>query len=166
MDNERLSLKKFNQYFLLGQLISIGLLILGFFFINENQDNILQIAGWLFIVMGIVLIIIFIQRKQRLLWIYKNISPTSMQMKIEKIDDSDSTNYVAYLTRRDKNTSERWEIKLYPPSCNVQVFLSNENQVEVYIDPKNNNPAVIRTAGGLLWVMAGSGSVQNFQKSQ
>ena len=166
MDNERLSLIKFNQYFLLGQLISIGLIILGFIFINENQDNILQITGWLFIVMGIVFIFIFIQRKQRLLWIYKNISPTSMQMKIEKIDDSDSTNYVAYLTRRDKNTSERWKTKLYPPFCNVQVFLSNENQVEVYIDPKNNNPAVIRTTEGLLWVMAGSGSVQSFQKSQ
>jgi hypothetical protein len=166
MDNERLSINKFNRYFILGQLISIGLIILGFFFVNEKQDNILQIAGWLFIVMGIVFIFIYIQRKQRLLWIYKNISPTSMQMKIEKIDDSDSTNYVAYLTRRDKNTTERWKTNLYPPSCNVRMFLNNENQVEVYVDPKNNNPAVIRTTEGLLWVMAGSGSVQNLQQSQ
>lgn len=166
MDNDRLSLKKFNGYFLRGQLISFGLLILGFFFINEKQDNILQIAGWLFTVMGVVLIFIFIWRKQRLLWIYKNTSPTSMQMKMEKTDDSDSTNYVAYLTRGDKNTSESWKARVYPPSCNVQMFLSNENQVEVYSDPKNNHPAVIRTTNGLLWVMAGSGSVENILKSQ
>jgi hypothetical protein len=38
--------------------------------------------------------------------------------------------------------------------------------VDVYVDPKNNNPAVIRTTEGLLWVMAGSGSVQNCQMSQ
>jgi len=162
MDNERLSLKKFHQYFLLGQFISFGLVILGFFFLNEQQDIILQITGWIFIVMGIIFIIIIIQRKQRLVWIYKNISPTSMQMKIEKIDDSDSTDYFAYLTRRDKNTSESWKTKLYPPSCNVQMYFNNENQVEVFVDPKNNNPAVIRTTDGLLWVMAGSGSVQNF----
>jgi hypothetical protein len=98
MDNERLSIKKFSQYFLLGQLISIGLLIFGFFFINEKQDNILRITGWLFLAMGITFIVIFNQRKQRLLWIYKNASPISMKMNLEKINDSDSTSHVAYLT--------------------------------------------------------------------
>jgi len=166
MDNDRSSVKKFNQYFLLGLLISIGLLILGFIFINEKQDNILQTAGWLFIAMGSVFIFILIQRKQRLLWIYKNTSPVSMHMKLEKVDDSDSTNYVAYLTRQDKNISERWKAKLYPPSYNVQLFLNTENQVQVYVDPKNNNPAVIRTTNGLLWVTAGSGAVENLQKPQ
>jgi len=160
MGNERLSLKKFHQYFLLGQFISLGLVILGFFFLNEKQDLILQIVGWIFIVMGIVFIIVIFQRKQRLLWIYKNISPTSMQMKIEKINDSDSTDYFAYLTRWDKNTSERWKTRLYPPSCSVDMYLNDESQVEVFVDPKNNNPAVIRATDDLLWVMAGSGSVQ------
>lgn len=166
MDNERLSLKKFHQYFLLGQCISLGLVILGFFFMNEKQDVILQIVGWIFIVMGIVFIIVLFLRKRRLLWIYKNVSPTSMQMKIEKINDSDSTDYFAYLTRWDKNTSESWKTKLYPPSFNIDMYLDNDNQVEVFVDPKNKNPAVIRARDGLLWVMAGSGSVQYFQKSQ
>ncbi len=58
MGNERLSLKKFHQYFLLGQFISLGIVILGFFFLNEKQDLILQIVGWIFIVMGIVFIIV------------------------------------------------------------------------------------------------------------
>jgi hypothetical protein len=160
MGNERLSLKKFHQYFLLGQFISLGIIILGFFFLNEKQDLILQIVGWIFIVMGIVFIIAIFQRKQRLLWIYKNISPTSMQMKIEKINDSDSTDYFAYLTRWDKNTSESWKTRLYPPSYNVDMYLNDESQVEVFVDPKNNNPAVIRATDDLLWVMAGFGSVQ------
>jgi len=160
MDNERLSIKKFKQYVLLGQLISVGLLIFGFFFINQKQDNVFQIAGWLFLIMGIGFIFIFNRRKQRLLWVYKNISPTSMKMNLEEIKSLDSTDYVAYLTRQDKNNSERWKANLYPPSCNVQLFINNENQVQVYVDPKNNNPAIIRTTEGLLWVMAGSGAVQ------
>jgi hypothetical protein len=163
MDNDKLSLRKFNRYFLMGELVSLGLVILGFIFVNENQDTILQIAGWIFIVLGSVFIFIFIWRKQRLLWIYKNTSPTSMQMKIEKNDDSDSTNYYAYLTQTENNRSERWKTRLYSPPFNIQRFLSHENQVEVFVDPKNNNPAVIRTTEGLLWVMAGSGSVQRLQ---
>ena len=154
------NIKKFKQYVLLGQLISVGLLILGFIFINQKQDNVFQIAGWLFLIMGIIFIFSFNRRKQRLLWVYKNTSPLSMKMNLEEIKDLDSTYYAAYLTRQDKNNSERWKATLYPPSCNVQLFLNNENQVQVYVDPKNNNPAIIRTTEGLLWVMAGSGAVQ------
>ena len=93
MDNEKLSVKKFNQYVLLGQLVSVGLLIIGFFFIIEKYDTVLQAAGWLFIIIGIAFIFIFNRRKQRLLRIYRNTSPTSMKMKLEKKEDSDSTDY-------------------------------------------------------------------------
>jgi hypothetical protein len=164
MDNEKLSVKKFSQFILLGLLISIGLLILGFILAYEKQNPILQTVGWLFIAMGSVFVFILIQRKLRLLWIYKNIPPVSMYMKLEKVDDSDSTNYVAYLTQQENNISDRWKAQLYPPSYNVQQFLNTENQVQVYLDPKNNHPAVIRTTKGLLWVTAGSGAVQNLQK--
>lgn len=166
MDCERTSIKKFNRYFLLGELISLGLLIFGFIFINEKQDKIIEVAGWFFLALGMVFIFIFLQRRQRLLWIYKNISPVPMKMNLKKIDDSDSTNYVAYLTRQDITFSKKWKTKLYPPSCNVQLFLNTENQVQVYIDPNNNNPAIIRTTEGLFWVMAGSGAVQDLQDSQ
>jgi hypothetical protein len=166
MDTERLSVKKFHRYFLFGQLVSVVLIILGFTFTDGKQDKILQITGWLFLAMGFVFIFIINGRKARLLWIYKNTSPTSMKMVLEKIDGSDSTAYVAYLTREDKSISERWETELYPPACNVQLHLNNEIQVLVFVDPKNNHPAVIRTAEGLLWIMAGSGAVQNLHRSQ
>jgi len=161
MDNERLSVKKFSQYGHLGQLVSVGILILGFFFIIEKDDAFLRITGWLFILMGLVFIFIINRRKQRLLWIYKNTAPISMKMKLEKRNDSDSTNYYAYLTQEDKNIPEGWKAGLYSPSFDIQLFLNNENQVQVHVDPKNNHPAVIKTTGGLLWVMASSGAVQN-----
>ena len=75
MDNERASVKKFSRYVLLGQLVSVGSLILGVVFITEEQDVVLQGAGWLFLLMGIVFVFTFNQRKQRLLWIYKKTSP-------------------------------------------------------------------------------------------
>ena len=163
MDNEGSSVKKFSQYVLLGQLVSVGLLILGFIFILEKQAAVLQATGGLFILLGIVFIFTINRRKQRLLWIYKTTSPISMEMKLEKREDSDSTSYFAYLTREDENIHEGWKTGLYAPSFDTQPFLENENQVQVYIDPKNNHPAVIKTRQGLLWVMAGSGAVQNLQ---
>jgi hypothetical protein len=83
-----------------------------------------------------------------------------MKMKLEKKEDSDSTDYFAYLTQEINSASEGWKTGLYSPSFDVQLFLNNENQVQVYFDPKNNYPAVIKTTLGLLWVLAGSGAVQ------
>lgn len=160
MDNERLSIKKYKQYVLLGQLISVGLLVIGLIFINQKQNSVLQIAGWILFALGIVFIVSFNRRKRRLLWVYKNTSPILMKMNLEKKEDLDSTYYVAHLLRQDNNPPEKWKASLYSPSYDVQQFLNNENQVQVYIDPKNNNPAIIKTTGGLLWVMAGSGTVQ------
>jgi hypothetical protein len=160
MDNEKASLKKFYRYLRLGQFASVGLFVMGCFFIIGTQDTVLQVTGWIFILMGLVFIFAFNQRKQRLLWIYKNTSPISMKMKLEKKEDSDSTDYFAYLSQEINTSSAGWKTGLYTPSFNVQLFLNNENQVQVYFDPKNNNPAVIKTTQGLLWVMAGSGAVQ------
>jgi hypothetical protein len=165
MDKERSSVQKFNRYVLLGQLVSLGLFIMGFFFIIEKEAAVLQAAGGLFMLMGIAFIFIFNRRKRRLLWIYKNTAPVAMNMKLEKIDDSESTNYFAYLTREDRNLPEGWKAGLYAPSFDVQLFLNNAAQVQVYFDPKNNLPAVIKTTQGLLWVMAGSGAVQNLPGS-
>jgi hypothetical protein len=160
MDNERLSVRKFSQYVALGQLISVGLLILGFIFIIEKQSAILEVFGWFFILVGIIFIFTINRRKQRLLWIYKNTPPISMKMKLEKRVDSDSKNYFAYLTREDKNIQEGWKTGLYSPTFDIQLMVNSENQVQVYVDPKNNHPAVIKTIEGLLWVMGGSGAVQ------
>jgi len=86
-----------------------------------------------------------------------------MNMKLEKITGSDSTNYFAYLTRENEPIPEGWKTGLYAPSFDIQLLLNYENQVQVYFDPKNNNPAVIKTTQGLLWVMAGSEAVQKLQ---
>lgn len=164
MDNERLGIKKFGQYVLLGLIISIGLIILGFLLVIEKQGAILNAAGWLFIALGGFFVFSLIQRKQRLLWIYKNTSSVSMEMKLEKVDDSDSTNYFADLSRQNNRISERWRAQIYPPSTKVQQFLNSKIQVQVYFDPENKKPAVIRTTQGLLWVLSGSGAVQNLKK--
>jgi hypothetical protein len=163
MDNEKLGIQKFSRYVLLGQLVSVGLLILGGIFVLEKQAGLLQITGWIFILMGLVFILAINQRRQRLLWIYKNTVPTAMKMKLEKKADSDSTQYYAYLIREDKNIPEGWKTSLYGPSFDIQLFLAIENPVQVYFDPKNNTPAVIKTTHGLLWVVAGSGAVQKLQ---
>ena len=121
---------------------------------------------WLFIGTGFLLLATFFlvvpgRWSRRLLWILSHVRPQPMNLSIEIDKDSDHTSYSAFLSpdQAGIKPGPRWKVSLYPPSWDITVLQGMEVPVKVYFDPELNKPGVIETQQGLLWSMAGSGSV-------
>ena len=121
---------------------------------------------WLFVGIGFLLLATFFlivpgRWSRRLLWILKNVKPEPMNLSIQIDKDSDHTSYFALLNADQEGLmgEARWKVSLYPPSWDITVLQGRQVPVKVYFDPESKKPGVIETQQGLLWSMAGSGSV-------
>jgi hypothetical protein len=161
MNKDKIDIGNFGRYTLLGQAISISLIITGIILLIQKPTPtvISQLLGWFFLIMGPLFVTALGRRKRRLIWVYKNIIPVPMNMKLE-IHGFDPIDYFAYIAEPDKKNIFLWKTSLYPPTFDTRIYINENCPVQVYIDPADSKPAIIRTAEGLLWVMAGSGSTQ------
>jgi hypothetical protein len=125
----------------------------------SRSEPVWLIIGIGFIVFGIFCGVWSTRWSRRLLWIWKNVSPQSMQLSVLVEKWTDSTDYRAVL-RADSNSEEVWRVSLYGPSWNVEELQRTTASAKVYFDPKSKRPAVIETEWGLLWAMAGRSAVE------
>jgi hypothetical protein len=116
------------------------------------------LAGLYFVVFAIICILVSRRWSNHLVWIVRNIEPVKMKARIQVDEDSDSTSYYAIVNQNGVDRS--WRVDLYHPSWDVKRVVGEELTVDVYLEPSSNTPAVLETEFGLLWRMAGNGSVQ------
>jgi len=53
-----------------------------------------------------------------------------------------------------------WKVRLYSPAWDMAVLEGRRVAAQVFFDPESRQPGVIETEHGLLWAMAGRGSVR------
>jgi hypothetical protein len=174
--NHTRDISALRRYMLIGQLVSILILLFGTLsvclFINPaligivstqtnsyRGESIWLIVGIAFILFGVFFAIGFGKWSRRLLWILQNIRPVPMNLSIEIRKGMDSNDYYALLSV-DSATEKNWRVSLYSPSWNVRDFQDQIIPARVYFDPKSQCPAVIETNQGLLWAMAGRSAIQ------
>lgn len=176
--NHPADVSSLRRYIFLGQLISFlvllfGLIAICLFFapslvrVPPFQTYLYQghwmwlVAGILFVLFALYCSIVAGKWARRLMWIYRNVPPEAMRVSIEIDRGSDSTNYYAMLkpTTPSKQMITRWKVAVYNPSWNVELIRNEEVRARVYSDPNSGKPAVIETDFGVLWRMAGDGSV-------
>ncbi|WP_310424768.1 hypothetical protein [Chamaesiphon sp. VAR_48_metabat_135_sub] len=164
------------RYMLIGQLISILVLLFGILsvclFINPSligivskqtnsyrDESIWLIVGIVFILFGVFFVVVFGKWSRRLLWIFQNIRPVQMNLSIKIRKGMDSNDYYAILSV-DSTTEKNWRVSLYSPSWNARELQDQIISSKVYFDPKSQCPAVIETTQGLLWAMAGRSAIR------
>jgi hypothetical protein len=174
--NHTRDISALRRYMLIGQLVSILILLSGTLsvclFINPaligivgtqtrsyHGESIWLIIGIAFILFGVFFAIGFGKWSRRLFWILQNIRPVPMNLSIQIRKGMDSDDYYAILSV-DSATEKKWRVLLYSPSWNVKDFQGQIIPARVYFDPKSQRPAVIETNQGLLWAMAGRSAIQ------
>jgi hypothetical protein len=161
-------------YMLMGQIVSIlmglaGLVAITLFFdpaimgITAKQQagyrghSLFLMVGIGFVCFALFFIVIFTRWSRRLLWIWRNTRPETMNLSIDIDRGMDLTNYNAIL-RFEAGGERDWSVRLYRPSWplkDLQALQNRTIRAKVYFDPKSQRPAVIETELGLLWAMAG-----------
>ncbi len=126
---------------------------------HYRGESIWLIFGISFVLFGILMVITSAKWSRRLRWVWKNVSPQSMQLSIRIQKRSDSTDYQAILSA-NSNPKKAWHVTLCSPSWHVEDLQGTTTSAKVYFDPKSQRPAVIETDYGLLWAMAGQSAVQ------
>lgn len=176
--NHPADVSSLRRYIFLGQLVSILVLLFGLVAIclyvapsliqvPFAQRNLYQghpvwlVTGILFVFFGLYCSIVAGKWARRLMWIYRHVPPEPMRVSIEIDRGSDNTNYYAMLkpSTPAKQTTTRWKVAVYNPSWDVELLRNEEVRARVYSDPNSGKPAVIETDFGVLWRMAGDGSV-------
>ena len=164
------------RYMLIGQLVSIVILLSGILSVCLSIDpsligivgkqayyyrgeSIWLIVGIAFILFGIFFAIVSGKWSRRLLWIFQNIRSVQMNLSIKIRKGMDSNDYYAILSV-DSATEKNWRVSLYSPSWNVGELQDEIISTKVYFDPKSQCPAVIETTQGLLWAMAGRSAIR------
>jgi hypothetical protein len=115
-------------------------------------------VGLFFVAFALICILVSRRWSNHLVWIVRNIQPVKMKARIQVDSDADSTSYYAIISQNGADRS--WRVDLYPPSWDVKRVVAEELTVNVYLEPASNTPAVLETEFGLLWRMAGNGSVR------
>ena len=117
------------------------------------------VVGILFISFGIFGLLYVVQWWRRLLWVYHNVEPDQMTVRLEIEDSGDSTDYYAILSEL-KTLTDEWRVRLYfRPRSGVKELTAGGVETRVFVDPKTQRPIVMETAFGILWAMGGSGAV-------
>jgi hypothetical protein len=162
------------RYMLIGQIVSIlmglaGSVAIGLFFdpaivgiaapqqAEYRGQSLFLMVGIGFVCFAFFFVVVFTHWSQRLLWIWRNTMPVSMNLSIKIDRGMDSTTYNAIL-RVEASGERDWSVGLYSPSWPPKDLQALQNRTicaKVYFDPKSQRPAVIETELGLLWAMAG-----------
>jgi hypothetical protein len=169
-------IRALHRYMLAGQVVSVLVCLFGvlslYLYVDPSLvgtplkqqgyyrgESIWLIVGIAFILFGILFVIGYTKWSQRLLWIWKNVSPQPMNLSIRINKGMDSTNYQAVLSA-NSGQEKAWNVSLYSPSWNIKDLQGTTTPAKVYFDPQSQRPAVIETEQGLLWAMAGRSAVQ------
>ena len=107
--------------------------------------------------------------RRRLLWIKNHVTPVQMKLTLKAHQrDSDPTYYEAKLAPSLEGISDRmvsgWRVTLWVIPAGIGSQLNREFSANVFFDPVTGKPAVIEYEHGMLWAMAGNGSVCPEQK--
>jgi hypothetical protein len=117
--------------------------------------------GLMFATFGTLFLLVAGKRRRRLLWIFNNATARAMNLAIEVEDSFDPTTYYALLGSDDGRFD--WKMMLYSPSRDTGLLGPERNDSKVYFDPDNDKPAVVESAHGFLWGMAGSAAAQRLE---
>jgi hypothetical protein len=118
------------------------------------------VVALLFLSLGLVFVFIVCWWTRRLHRIVRSQDAVPMRLQFEVSEDSDSTSYFALLQSPDRTPGkDRWRVTIWlKPAC-VKADVGNQFDARVYFDPGSAKPAAIVYENGILWAMAGSGSV-------
>jgi hypothetical protein len=148
------------QQLCLIQIASIGLmgfggLMIGLFldprFLGGNSNNTDPIWFWVgvgFIAFAIFCMGVSFQHYRRLMWIFRNVQPQTMQLVLRSLRSMDSTDYTAIL-------DDEWQVRVNSPPWKVNPLQTDPLLAQVYFDPKSHRPVLIQTPQGLLVALAG-----------
>jgi hypothetical protein len=122
-----------------------------------RSQSIFLFVGIGFVGFALLFVVILTRWSRRLLWIWRNTTPTPMHLLITINRSMELTSYRAIL-RLNANDAQDWSVRLYSPSWPVEDLQSLQHQTiqaKVYFDPHSKRPAVMETRLGLLWAMGG-----------
>jgi hypothetical protein len=131
----------------------------------EDADAYQGILIWLaiailFLMLGLAFFFLAGQWSRRLKWIIRSQKARPMQLYIDVDQDSESTSYYALLNSPDETSGKsEWRASIWLKPASVKDDIGKQFDAQVYFDPKSGKPAVIEYESGILWIMAGSGSV-------
>jgi hypothetical protein len=120
---------------------------------------------WLFLAIllflpGLAFILVVVRWTYRLKWIYRSQKSRPMRLRVVVKQDRDSTYYDALLHSVDATSGEsEWRASIWVKPKSMKDDLGKEFAAQVYDDPRTAKPALIEYENGILWIMAGSGSV-------
>ncbi|MHB1356337.1 MAG: hypothetical protein ACYCZF_10220 [Anaerolineae bacterium] len=118
------------------------------------------IVALLFLSLGLAFVFIVCRWTRRLHWIVRSQDAVPMKLQFEVREDSDSTSYYALLQSPDQAPGkDRWRVSIWLKPASIKADVGNQFFARVYYDPGSAKPAVIVYENGILWAMAGSGSV-------
>ncbi len=121
------------------------------------------IIGMVFAFLAIFSFFLVGRWSRRLLWIVYHAVPRPMRLVLKVEEDSESTQYYAYLTPADNDPRNQriWRIALWGPHHeNIKAIIGRDIKTQVYFDPRSDRPAVIESEFGLLWATADSGAAE------
>jgi hypothetical protein len=172
-------LARLNLQALLTSLASLGVLLMGLICITlyfkpslfsvtlEAYEDYRGKIVWL--VLGMILTLsgsVFLYTTTCWPWqlrqIVSNTQPIKMLLKIEVEEDSSSTTYHAVISQRSNETerTDAWRAQIWVHPPQVKQDIDQQFECNVFFHPAENRPVAIEYARGVLWVMAGSGSVK------
>lgn len=132
---------------LMGFVIVLGALY-GFIQSSSFFGGLLSVLS---VLLGIWLLWRVQAERQFWLGLVGNVSPKPMTMSFESVAGGDVVTDYALL--KDE-TGKEWRVPVLA-TCKTESFRSGVFPVLVYSDPDNNEPAVIETDQGYLWVFYG-----------
>ena len=117
-------------------------------------------TGLLFLITGMAFFLIAGWWSRRLRWIIQSQKARPMQLTLDIKEDSDSTSYYALLHYSEETSDKnKWRATIWLKPGSAKDDIGKPFDAQVYFDPGSGKPAIIEYEKGILWVMAGSGSV-------
>ena len=136
--------------------------------VGVSSENGLAYQGnwiWLFVsmtfmIVGMAFFLIAGWWSRRLKWILRSQKASLMRLSLEVNEDSDSTSYYALLQSPDVTSGRNeWRASIWLKPASVKGEIGKQFDAQVYFDPRSGKPAIIEYEKGILWIMAGAGSV-------
>jgi hypothetical protein len=172
-------LARLNRHALFSKLASLGVLLFGLIgFILYFRPSLVGVAsgslgdyqkqtvwlltGMIFTLLGFALLFISTRWPRQLKNTMAHTLPTSMTVKLEVEEDSDSTTYYAVLSERADEAARTpaWRARIWVHPPKVEEDIGQQFEGSVFFHPETGRPVAIEYSRGVLWVMAGSGAVE------
>jgi len=176
MDQKR-ELSRLNRHSSIVGFASLAVVLFGFIslllylnptIIGVSSENVVAYQGnwiWLcvsmiFMLFGLAFFLIAGWWPRRLKWIVRSQKAKPMRLYLDIKEDSDITSYYALLHSSDETSGKsEWRASIWLKPASVKDDVGKQFDAQVYFDPRSGKPAIIEYEKGILWIMAGAGSV-------